>query len=125
LLDKAIEPESGLLETMSVDAKRRGRVIMLRQFSRRDVELGESADSLAALAMELAEEGDLPGALRLLHRSIERDSDCYRAWLGLFEIFLAIDEPQRAARSLRIARQLRARGPRRGMIGSLPGTATA
>jgi len=98
---------------------------MLRQFPRRDTDLGESADSLAALAMELAGGGDLRGALRLLHRSIVRDSNCYRAWLGLFEIFLAIDEPQRAARCLRIARQLRARGPRRGMIGSFPGTATA
>ncbi len=98
---------------------------MLQRFPVKSPRLEKGPESWAALGIASARLGDLLAALRLLHRSIESDGDCYQAWFGLYETFMAIDEPRRAAHSLRIARQLRARGARSGRDGGLFGNATA
>lgn len=98
---------------------------MLQRSQIKSPRMENHPESLAALGIASARQGDPLTALRLLRRSIEGDRDCYLAWLGLFETFRAIDEPRRAARSLRIARLLRSRGPQSSHDGGRFGSATA
>ncbi len=65
----------------------------------------------AEAGMSYAERGDLLGALRCLEFSLEGDTDCYEAWLGLSEVFMAMKDATRADRCLKVARRLRSRGP--------------
>jgi Flp pilus assembly protein TadD len=53
--------------------------------------------------------GDLAGALRCLHRALERDVDCPAAWSGLSTVFLAIGDGRRAEACLDVARLIRRR----------------
>jgi tetratricopeptide (TPR) repeat protein len=53
--------------------------------------------------------GDLPSALRCLQRALAIDDDCYEGWLGLTKVFKAMQENDRAARCLSIARRIRSR----------------
>ncbi len=67
-----------------------------------------------------AHEGDLPTALRCLQLAVAIDDDCYEGWLGLTEVFQAMQENDRAARCLSVARAIR------GRLGHEdPGTASA
>ncbi len=56
-----------------------------------------------------AEGGDLVRALQCLGRSLELDSDCYKAWLSLSEVLHLMQEERRADLCLRVALEIRLR----------------
>jgi hypothetical protein len=68
-------------------------------------------------ARDLAREGwlcagtrDLLGALQSFERALDRDVDCYEAWLGLSKIFVDLNDTRRAICCLDVARLLKQRG---------------
>ena len=98
---------------------------MVKQFPVNLAGASRGPIDLAARGMAHARRGHLLAALRSMHRSIQNDSDCYPAWLGLVEIFGAIGDGRRAGECWRIARRLRASGPRSSQIARVRRRATA
>jgi len=69
---------------------------------------GKGALHWAEEGIRCTEHGDLLGALHSLQRSLECDSNCYEAWVGLAEVFMVMKDLERADRCLEVARRIRA-----------------